>query len=1219
VCAAATSAQAQPAPEYVLDSLGMRFERNVGQAPSDAQFIAHDSGYDLMLTRGGGVIRGASHRDVRIVFPGSDMTSLPIGEAASPGVVNYLRGNDPSRWHTNIATFDRVRYRRVYPGIDIVYHASQGQMEYDVVLDAGADPKQIRMRFDGAERVALEVTGDLSVHAGDRVLTVKKPVLYQESSDGRQTVNGRFVRLAGGDVGFEVGDYDKRLSLVIDPVLVYSSLLPVGSEGFNTFPHVPAALAVANDGATYIVGTMMFSGGGGFQNDVFVAKVNPSGSTLAFMTYLGGAVADTPRRVALGPGGEIYLTGQTSSWDFPMASAAQPVHGGGADAFLVKLSPTGDALEYATFIGGTAAEDGEGLVVDPDANAYLVGTTSSANFPVLSSLTAFGGNDDAFAVKYDSSGNKIFALLLGGTFFDRGHAAALAPDGTLLVAGEASSVNFPVTPGAYDITSSATEGFVTRLRPSDGLILQSTFLGGSSTDSIRGIDTDPSGAVYVTGETLSQDFPTTPGAVQPSAFSSFNAFISKLSVNLDAVAYATYLGSSGSDRGFWIAVDDLGQATVAGPTTSAVFPQFSPLYSTTSSNVPPSFITKVSADGSQFRYSTFWPAALTALTSGPSGDVYIAGTVSFSYSEVYPTTPNALVPSLEGSSLTAFARISDASPTCSYDLPSPILLSSLGSPTPLAVVAPSECFWTITSSDPSWLTTTPNSGTGTRTITLVSQALGSPVSRSATLTVGNGAATAVTTVHQQACAPNLPSIPKQPAAGGSIVLNVTGAAGCVYAVKTDSPWVTIEPALGVLDGAGKGQLTLTLLPNPFLADRIAYVRPDPSRSVELRQAARCTATLSSSSLTMHYTGATTSVSVAVAPPDCQWTAQSDSQWLASSISAATGSQTVTITAAPGTASRSGHIMLAGQILNVHQSGPSPTSSAPVVYPPQPPSGSGHSQTFTFTFLNVPFATNLSVVNVLINSFLDGTGACYLAYDRAGNVLYLVNDAGDGLLPGMVLDGGTQTIGNSQCEVDGYGSSATISGNLLTLRLTMAFSAQFAGNKVVYQAARNIGGFNSGWVQQGVWNVPPPIPESLQVVSMTPGRNSGSGYPFQFTYRNLAGAEQLVSTTVLINGYLDGFGACYVGYHVPTNSLLLLNDAGNGYVGGIVLGTNATIENSQCRINGQQSGAEVDGTDLRLTLTIAFKAGFAGNKVFYVSAQDGVGTSGWQAVGSWSVP
>ena len=175
VAALAAPAYGQNVEPTVLQSFRANFERNVGQAAPDAVFVAHDAGYDLVLTRGAGVIRSDGHRDLRILFSGGDATVSPVGEEQSSGVVNYLRGNEPARWHRNITTFQRVTYPRVYPGIDVVYHASQGQMEYDIVVDAGADPEQVRMRFDGADRVALRDSGDLAVHIDDRIVTVKRP------------------------------------------------------------------------------------------------------------------------------------------------------------------------------------------------------------------------------------------------------------------------------------------------------------------------------------------------------------------------------------------------------------------------------------------------------------------------------------------------------------------------------------------------------------------------------------------------------------------------------------------------------------------------------------------------------------------------------------------------------------------------------------------------------------------------------------------------------------------------------------------------------------------------------------------------------------------------------------------------------------------------------------------------------------------------------------
>jgi hypothetical protein len=825
----------------------------------------------------------------------------------------------------------------------------------------------------------------------------------------------------------------------------------------------------------------------------------------------------------------------------------------------------------------------------------------------------------------------LFSRVLGGTGADEAHAASLAPGGALIVAGETSSANFPTTPGAFDTTPGFFRAFVSRLSTTDGQVLQSTFLNGSQFDKVFAVTTDASGAVYATGSTSSPDFPTTPGVVQTTvggnnAFG--DAFVAKLKADLSGVIYSTFLGGADTDSGVAVAVDGTGQAVVVGSTTSSNFPLSSPLVASTPSSVR-SFITKLSPNGSQFVYSTYWPATLSSLALGASGDAYVAGVASGALiNSTYPTTTDALLAPRVNDSVNhgVFARISDASPACSYQLqPSVyVVFSSSSSTQSINVVAPSNCSWTASSDDPTWLNPTVTSGTGIGTVTFSVGSLTSGV-RSANLTVGDANTHQSVTIYQRSCFVSAPSSPPaQPVSGGAIVVDLTGPAGCPFVAGSDAPWLTITPAFDVMDSTGHGQVAVTVAANPNLNSRTASVfvsdTPRSGGSFQIQQAGHCTAaSVSFPSFAPLPFGGSVPVAVTVSPADCQWTAKSNASWLTPSVSSAVGSQTITVTAAPTTAGgRSGVLVIAGFTFSITQNG-LVSGLPPAVYPPSPAAGSGADQTFTFTFFDPHGATKLDVVNVLINNFLDGGSACYLAYARSIHVLYLVNDPGDALLPGLVLNGGGQSVGNSQCQVDGSASSAVEDGNVLTLTLKLTFGAQFTGNKVVYQAARNVDGFNSGWVQQGVWNIPAQTAAPLEVIAMAPARNSGTSYPFQFTFRDLAGADHLVSTSILINGYLDGFRGCYLGYHVPSNSVLLLNDAGDGYLGSVVLGTNTTIENSQCRIKALPSGSVSNGTDLTLNLTIEFKAGFAGEHVFYVSAQDDTGTSGWQALGSWTSP
>jgi hypothetical protein len=283
---------------------------------------------------------------------------------------------------------------------------------------------------------------------------------------------------------------------------------------------------------------------------------------------------------------------------------------------------------------------------------------------------------------------------------------------------------------------------------------------------------------------------------------------------------------------------------------------------------------------------------------------------------------------------------------------------------------------------------------------------------------------------------------------------------------------------------------------------------------------------------------------------------------------------------------------------------------------------GLAQKMTFTFTDPAGWQDLDVVNVLINGFLDGRNACYLAYSRSAGVLYLVNDPGTALLPGLALNG-PGTTGNSQCTVSGAASSATGAGNTLTLALDLSFGAGFAGNKVVYLAARDLQGGNSGWQALGTWGVPG-VTASPSADGVNPARGSGASRTFTFTFADTKGYQGLGLVDILINNSLDGRQACYVAF-VPMGSnsgaVYLVDDAGNagGPYQGLLLPGSGAASNSQCSIAGAGSSVSGSGNTLTLTLAITFKAPFAGNRIVYLSAQDGTSNSGWQAMGAWTVP
>jgi hypothetical protein len=300
--------------------------------------------------------------------------------------------------------------------------------------------------------------------------------------------------------------------------------------------------------------------------------------------------------------------------------------------------------------------------------------------------------------------------------------------------------------------------------------------------------------------------------------------------------------------------------------------------------------------------------------------------------------------------------------------------------------------------------------------------------------------------------------------------------------------------------------------------------------------------------------------------------------------------------------------------NVAQSLPVPAALSV-----RPPSGTDQSQVMTFTFSDPRGWQDLDVVNVLVNTFLDARNACYVAYSRTAGVLYLVNDAGGALLPGLVLDGSGSTA-NSQCSVAGVGSSASGSGNTLTLTLPLSFSTSFAGNKVVYTAARDVAGDNCGWQPMGVWQVPG-IAQSTTtaVVGMTPGGGAGlSSTAYTFSFSDSKGYQDLGVENILINGALDGRQGCYLAYARSFNVLYLANDNGGGLLPGQSLNSTGSLSNSQCMVGWGSNPVAGSGNGLSLSLNIGFTAGFGPNLIFYLAARDGneSNNTGWQAMGTW---
>jgi hypothetical protein len=655
----------------VFGRVPLHFDANMGQSQSQVKFLAHGSGYTVFLTSSDAVLRlpGAAFR---MALLGANDAARATGRQELPGKANYFIGSDSARWRTNVPTYARVQYDGVYPGIDLSYYGNQHQLEYDFIVNPGADPTAIALRFQGAERLELEPSGDLIVHTGAGAVRQRAPTIFQREERGRRRVAGGYVLRRNQEVGFHIAAYDRRRALVIDPALVYSTFL--GGSGDDS------GLSIALDHGRRIyvtgstnsadfpttVGAFDPTANGG--NDVFVSKMNRAGTELAYSTYLGGSGEDGGRvGITVDSAGRAYVTGSTSSTDFPTTAGAfqTTLAGPSHDAFVAKLDRSGSALQYSTYLGGSGDDMGQNIAVDDDGRAYVTGDAGADDFPTTPGAfdTTFnGGPFDAFVTKLNRTGTAlVYSTFVGGSATDRARDITLDGAGRAHITGFTSSLDFPTTSQAFDTTynGGAFDAFVTKLNPSGSSLAYSSYIGGAGTDQAIGIDIDRDGGAHAIGQTDSADFPVTPDGLDTTFNGSQDVFVVKLNRAGSALGYSTYLGGAGSDQGSGIAVGRTGRAHIVGLTNSTDFPTTADAFSSASSGNFDAFVSLLNPSGSTLDYSTYLGG--TAFEAGTDiavdrhGDTYVTGVTR---SADFPTTPQAFDATLNGGSDAFVVKIS---------------------------------------------------------------------------------------------------------------------------------------------------------------------------------------------------------------------------------------------------------------------------------------------------------------------------------------------------------------------------------------------------------------------------------------------------------------------------------------------------------------------------------------------------------------------------------
>ncbi len=608
-------------------SVPLMFEANQGQIDSQVKFLSHGDGYSIFLTAGGMVLalptsdatppKKASVLEPNRVWAGHSalrqqenigrrnrksniLTIDLVGAASNPAIVgeeplvtkvNYFIGRDPSKWRRNVPTYGTIRYRNVYPGIDLVYYGNNHRVEYDFELAPGADPAKVQFSVKGADALNVDSGGNLVLTKGGTRLLFQTPAIYQEINGRRVPVGGAYTVRDATHVGFAIEAHDNTKPTVIDPVLVYSTFLGGNGDDFSD------GIAVDSLGDAYVVGITdspdfpqaTIGSYTPTQFRMFLTKMNPDGSALLFADYFGGTTGnDEAAAVALDSSGNAYVTGSAASSDFPVLHAYQSTLSGTQDAFLVKFSADGSSILYSTYLGGTNSQYSNSISVDLAGEAVIAGATQSTDFPMKNAYQSSIKVDQfgdwgvyGFLTKFDPNGTSlIYSSYLAGNILNTSTCSNCFPDSEILgvttdgtgnayVTGLTMTSNFPVTSGAFataypgDYLSDV--GFVAKFSNS-GAIAYSTYLGGLTSNFLNAVAVDSTGSAYVTGyENANDNFPIVNTSIcDPSVANCNGAVVAKLDPTGSNLVYSTFLAATNEMAGQAIQVDASGDAFIVG-------------------------------------------------------------------------------------------------------------------------------------------------------------------------------------------------------------------------------------------------------------------------------------------------------------------------------------------------------------------------------------------------------------------------------------------------------------------------------------------------------------------------------------------------------------------------------------------------------------------------------------------------------------------------------
>ncbi len=606
---------------------------------------------------------------VYVTFEGSNRV-MPEGVGELPHKSNYFIGNDSSSWQRNVLNYQRVVYENLYDYIDLVFYTSEEGVKYDFIVHPGGNPDHIQLVYEGQDALFTDDSGNLIVACPSGELLDGAPFCYQIENGERVEVVSNY-QINVNEVSYDINDYDPTKILVIDP-LIFSTFLG------GSLHDLGRDIVVDSENNIYLIGTTAspdfpttnFSYNPLFRGtlDVFISKLSPDGSYMLYSTYIGGSFDDYGRAIAIDSNNFMYITGYTSSADFPTTFGSyDPIFNGGTDVFVCKISPDGSNLTYSTFIGGSevtaffepdefgwanAPEEGYALELDDQNNVYVTGITDSPDFPTTIGAydTSYNDRGDCFILKLNQDGSDlIFSTFIGGSHVEWfGGSFALDSDYNIYVTGATGSTDFPTTPGCYDDSYNGgdTDIILFKLTSDGSDLVYSTYIGGKNWDRGWRIALDSEANAYLTGWTFSDDFPTTPGCFDSSLAGGSDIIVLKMNQDGSGVVYSTLLGGSDNEFHSQIALDSNNDVYISGSAFSdngsTDFPVTPGCYDDSHNGNWDGILCKLNSDGSELLYSTFFGGEERELNWAiyleSENRVYVTG---YTESPDFPTTPGS--------------------------------------------------------------------------------------------------------------------------------------------------------------------------------------------------------------------------------------------------------------------------------------------------------------------------------------------------------------------------------------------------------------------------------------------------------------------------------------------------------------------------------------------------------------------------------------------------